>query len=45
MSLHAKNIAMMAGAKENEIDVVAKKMINEGIVRMDKAKEILESIR
>jgi hydroxymethylglutaryl-CoA reductase len=45
MSLHAKNIAMMAGAKRNEIDVVAETMIKEGIVRMDKAKEILESIR
>jgi hydroxymethylglutaryl-CoA reductase len=45
MSLHAKNIAMMAGAIENEIDRVASMMVEEGKVRMDRAKEILESIR
>ena len=45
MSLHAKNIAMMAGATEDEIDQVADQMIKESTVRLDKAKEILESIR
>lgn len=45
MKLHAQNIAFMAGAKGEEIDVVAKKMIEEGKIRMDRAKEILDEIR
>ena len=45
MKLHAQNIAFMAGARGEEIDIVAKKMIEEGKIRMDRAKEILEEIR
>ncbi len=45
MKLHAQNIAFMAGAKGEEIDVVAKKMVEEGKIRMDRAKEILGEIR
>jgi hydroxymethylglutaryl-CoA reductase len=45
MSLHAKNIAMMAGASEKEIDKVAEILINEGKIKLDRAKEILEEIR
>jgi len=42
MRLHAKNIAVMAGAKGDEIDKVAKIMIEEGNISGGKAKEILE---
>ena len=45
MSLHARNIAMMAGANKDELDIVAEKMVKEGNVRMDRAKEILESMK
>ena len=45
MSLHAKNIAVMAGAKDNEIDIVADKMIKEGKIKLDRAEEILREIR
>ncbi|HDN95628.1 MAG TPA: hydroxymethylglutaryl-CoA reductase, degradative [Thermoplasmatales archaeon] len=45
MKLHAQNIAVMAGAKGEEIDVVAKKMIELGKIRMDVAQEILKEIR
>jgi len=45
MSLHAKNIAVMAGAVGDEIDLVAEEMIREKCIRVDKAKEILERIR
>jgi len=45
MKLHAQNIAVMAGAKGEEIEVVARKMIEKGKIRMDIAKEILEEIR
>ena len=45
MSLHAKNIAVMAGAEGNEIDKVANKMIKEGKIKLDRAEEILKEIR
>jgi hydroxymethylglutaryl-CoA reductase len=45
MELHARNIAIMAGASGEEIDAVAERMANERKVRVDRAKEILEEIR
>jgi hydroxymethylglutaryl-CoA reductase len=45
MRLHAKNIAVLAGAQGEEIDKVAEKMIAEKAIRADKAKEILEAMR
>jgi len=45
MSLHAKNIAVMAGAIGDEIDLVAEEMVREKTVRLDKAQEILNKIR
>jgi len=45
MSLHAKNIAVMAGAKGEEIDKVADKMAKEGKIKLDRAEEILKEIR
>jgi hydroxymethylglutaryl-CoA reductase len=45
MSLHAKNIAIMAGAKGGEIDQVAERLAAEGKVRVDRAQEILASLR
>lgn len=45
MRLHAKNIAIMAGAKGDEIDRVAEVMIKEKKIRMDRAKEILDELR
>ena len=44
MSLHARNIAIMAGAEGEMIDRVAEIMVNEGIVRPGRAKEILDEI-
>jgi len=45
MGLHAKNIAVMAGAQGDEIDKVADQMIKEGKIKLDRAEEILKSIR
>ena len=45
MSLHAKNIAVMAGAKGDEIDIVADKMVKEGKIKLDRAEEILKELR
>jgi hydroxymethylglutaryl-CoA reductase len=41
MKLHARNIAIMAGAKGEMIDRVVEEMIKEGKIRFDKAKEIV----
>jgi hydroxymethylglutaryl-CoA reductase len=45
MSLHAKNIAVAAGATGDLIDRVAKRMIEEGKIRMDRAAELLEEFK
>jgi hydroxymethylglutaryl-CoA reductase len=45
MSLHAKNIAVMAGATGNLIDEVAKRLVEERKVRVDRAREILEELK
>jgi hydroxymethylglutaryl-CoA reductase len=45
MKLHAKNIAVGAGAKEKEIDLVSKKMIELKEVNQATAEKILEEIR
>jgi len=45
MELHARNIAIMAGAIEEEIDKLTEIMVSEGKIRMDYAKELLERIR
>lgn len=42
MSLHARNIAVAAGATGELIDLVAKKMVKERKIRMDRAKELVE---
>jgi hydroxymethylglutaryl-CoA reductase len=45
MTLHAKNIAVMVGAEGDEIELVAKKLAEEGKVRVDRAEEILKQLR
>ncbi len=45
MALHARNIAIMAGAEGEMIDRVAEIMASEGMVRPSRAAEILEEIR
>ncbi len=44
MKLHAKNIAIMAGAPPELADKIADIMVSEGRVRFDRAKELLEEI-
>jgi hydroxymethylglutaryl-CoA reductase len=43
MSLHARNIAVAAGAKDELIDLVAERMVKEHKIRMDRAKELIEN--
>ena len=45
MSLHARNIAIMAGARGELIDIIADRMVEERKIRMDRAKELLEEYR
>jgi hydroxymethylglutaryl-CoA reductase len=45
MSLHAKNIAVMAGAQGDEIEKLADLLVHDGKVKLDYAKELLEKIR
>jgi hydroxymethylglutaryl-CoA reductase len=42
MSLHARNIAVTAGATGDLIDLIAKRMVAERKVRLDRAKELIE---
>ena len=44
MSLHARNIAMSIGATDNLIDIIADKMVEEGNVKGDRAKELLAEL-
>ena len=45
MSLHARNIAVAAGATGELIDFVAEKMVEEHKIRMDRAKELIEQYK
>ena len=44
MKLHARNIAISVGAKGELVDLVVQRMVEEGVIRMDRAKEILEEL-
>jgi hydroxymethylglutaryl-CoA reductase len=45
MSLHARNIAVMAGAEGELVDRVAERLVAEKKIRVDRAKEILAGLR
>ncbi len=45
MTLHAKNIAAMAGAEKDEIDRVAEILAKEKRIKVDSAREILKKMR
>ena len=45
MALHAKNVAMMAGAVGDEVDLLAKRLVEIGKIRTDAAEEELRKIR
>jgi len=44
MSLHARNVAIAAGAEGDLIDRIAAKMVEERRVRLDRAKELLRQL-
>lgn len=45
MALHAQNIAIMAGAVGDEVEAVAKVLVERATVRIDVAQEVLDIIR
>ncbi|MEM4311909.1 MAG: hydroxymethylglutaryl-CoA reductase, degradative [Nitrososphaerales archaeon] len=45
MKLHARNVAIMAGATEELIDKIAQKMVEERKIRIDRAKELLQELK
>ena len=45
MNLHARNIALQAGATSNEIDVVVQRMVDSQNVTTDNAFQILKEIK
>lgn len=45
MRLHARNIAVIAGAKGNQIDFVAKRISDENNINLKRAKEILTLLK
>jgi hydroxymethylglutaryl-CoA reductase len=45
MALHARNVAITAGATGDLIDLVVEKMVEERKVRLDRAKELIEEYK
>lgn len=45
MELHARNIAVMAGARPDEVDPLVASMIEEHAIRIDRAQELLRTHR
>lgn len=45
MALHARNVAITAGAKEEEVDKIVEQMVAEKKIRIDRARELLNRIR
>ncbi len=45
MGLHARQVAIAAGAQGNEVEIVAGKMVAEKKVRVDRAEEFLREVR
>lgn len=45
MKLHARNIAVMAGAVDDEVEKIATEMIQKRQIRVDVAKKLLENIK
>jgi len=42
MSLHARNMAIAAGATGDLIDIIVERMVEERKIRLDRAKELIE---
>jgi hydroxymethylglutaryl-CoA reductase len=45
MKLHARQVAVAAGAEASEIDLVVQRLIDGRTIRVDRAQEILSELR
>jgi hydroxymethylglutaryl-CoA reductase len=45
MALHARQVAIAAGAREDQVETLANQLVNEKKIRIDRAEEILRSWR
>jgi hydroxymethylglutaryl-CoA reductase len=45
MSLHARNVAISAGATGDLVDLIVERMVTERKVRLDRAKELMEEYK
>ncbi|MHA2026733.1 MAG: hydroxymethylglutaryl-CoA reductase, degradative [Candidatus Thorarchaeota archaeon] len=45
MALHARNVAATAGARGEQVDIVAEQLVKEKNVKVERAKEILEELK
>jgi hydroxymethylglutaryl-CoA reductase len=45
MRLHARNIAIAAGATSDIVDIIVEKMVEERKIRMDRAKELIDEYK
>ena len=45
MELHARNIAVTAGARPEEVDAVVEQLVREHAIRIDRAREVVEERR
>lgn len=44
MALHARNVAATAGARGDQVDIVAEKLVKEKNVKVERAKELLDEL-
>ncbi len=44
MALHARNVAATAGARGDQVDIIAEKLVKEKNVKVERAKELLEEL-
>ncbi|MBX3001947.1 MAG: hydroxymethylglutaryl-CoA reductase, degradative [Caldilineaceae bacterium] len=44
MRLHARQIAITAGAREDQVDPIATRLVHEGTIRVERARELLTQI-
>ena len=45
MALHARSVAVQAGAKDTEVDRIVASMVTEGVVKTWRARELIEALR
>jgi hydroxymethylglutaryl-CoA reductase len=45
MALHARNVAATAGARGDQVDIIAEKLIKEKNIKVERAQELLADLQ